>query len=114
MDDGKRVLDHFAVRFAVLTDHDLHDVEAVKKIRMMQQAQPGFRSLQDEPSFVGIDRIGGATVRHAGARLHLGKHQGVPVAADQIDLAAFLCPEAAVKNLVTGAAQETRGDLLAA
>ena len=91
---------------------ELHDVEAVGRLPP-EHAEPVAGAAADELAFGVVHHAGGRAGGWAGAAFHLGEHQGVSLAADDIHLTAGAEAEVAVEDAVAVGAQPGGRHLLA-
>jgi hypothetical protein len=97
------------LRPAFCRDDYLDDIDADRRAGLFQQPQPGVCAADESILLLRVHRIGGSAEAIGGARFHFHKDQRLPVAADEIDLAAIVRAKVPVQHLVPAAPQPARG-----
>jgi hypothetical protein len=107
------VLNQFKPRFRAIRNDDFHDIEAEKNIGVVEHAQPGQSAARNAFLFLPIN--GGNRPAKIFPRpcLYFHEHEGVVIAADNVDLTAAASLEVAVKDLVAVTPQESTRQFLA-
>ena len=100
-------------RLRVRVNHDLDDIEAEKNVGIVEQPEPGQAAARNPPAFLFVDCDQRAAEIFARPRFHLDEHEGVAVARHNVDLAAAVPAEIAVKNFIAVPAQKAPRQFLA-
>ena len=77
---------------------DFDDVEAEENAWPVEKPHPFARAADDQPLFFEIDSKRGPAVEVGGARFYFGEDERFPIAAGDVDLAAFRRAEVAIEN----------------
>jgi len=90
----------------MLVDDNFNYVEAEKYVRVLQHTQPAERAARNSLLFCAVDRFQWPAEIFARPGFHFDEHQGVVVAAYNIDFAATASTKIAEENFVTATLQE--------
>jgi hypothetical protein len=97
----KRVLDDLDPRFLTFEQQHFHNVESKQDIRVIEHSQPGQTTTRDPLLLPPIHRRDRPAKILARSRFHFDKDKCVPIAANNVDLAARAPAKVPVENLVS-------------
>ena len=98
----------------VLSNNDFHDIEAEEDVGVIQHSQPVKAAARDAFLLLSINRCDRPAEILAGTRFYFYENQCVPIATNDVDLAAAASFEVAVENFVSVTPQEPAGQFLPA
>src|SRR4029077_2005400 len=107
-------LNQFESGSGVFGNNDFHDVETKENVGIIQHPQPVKTAARDAFLLLSINRRDRPAEILAGTRFYFYENQCVPIATNDVDLAAAASFEVAVENFVSVTPQEPAGQFLPA
>ncbi len=93
-------------RRRTVSDHDFDDIESEEDVWIIEQSKPGQAAARDPVLFCATDGIERPAEVFPRPRFYFNEHEGVAIAANDVNLTAAASTEIAVENFVALSAQK--------